>query len=107
MGCPIKECKLPHKNMSEHYADNVAKSPGVAKPLLKEAVIVKPFTKPFTKPDIKPGLTFTKPLLKAKTNKEMVYAWREKNRKKYNDYQRELMLERKRGDKYDSEEEGT
>ena len=97
MGCPIKGCTVPHKNMSEHYADSVAPPAGVAKPLLKEAVIVKPFTKPFTKPDIKLGLTFTKPLLKAKTNKEMVYAWRGKNRKKYNDYQRELMRNKKVG----------
>jgi len=80
--------------MSEHYADNVsvAKTPGVAKLLLK----VRP-----TK------LPVAKTLLKAKSVNERSKAWRGKNRVAYNDRQRELMREKKRGDKYDSEEEGT
>ena len=94
-------CGGPHNNTG-HYAEanNVRKIPCVTKPvtksLLKEAVIIKPTKYPVTKP-----------LLKAKVNKDRTYSWREKNRAKYNEYQRELMMERKRGDKYESEEEGT
>ena len=36
-----------------------------------------------------------------------VLSWRDRNRARYNELQRELMRERRRRDKYDSEEEGT
>ena len=108
MGCPIKECKLPHKNMSEHYADNVsvAKTPAVAKTLLKAQRPKESVAKTLLK--VKPTkLPVAKTLLKAKGVNERSKAWRDKNRVAYNDRQRELMREKKRGDKYDSEEEGT
>jgi len=93
--CPISWCNEGHKNFNEHYADmrvkkdttadlvtepinNVTKRPIVTKAVTKKADL--PVTKPVTKSD-----------------KGRVYAWREKNRARYNETQRELMRKRANG----------
>ena len=93
MKCPIPGCEKSHKNQIEHYADMSGPVTTLKKvvPSISNNVSNKP------KEVI--------PVSNGVSNR--VKDWRDKNREKYNAGQRELMRERRRKAKYDSEEEGT
>ena len=73
MKCPIPGCKEAHRNQFEHFESS------------------KAVTKITKKPNIEPKKVAALVTKITKSNKERVYSWREKNRKKYNAYMREYM----------------